>query len=144
MSRAASSPSTTARFDVSLRTRKTNTNVDSYHEGQIIQGIVKRIEKFGVFISIADSALTGMAHVSELCDGFVQDIDKLFKIGQEVQARVIKVDKENGKLSLGLKPSYFELGDEDEDVAVTADGQDSDDDLGPSPVGGRRQCYRSK
>ncbi len=117
------------KVDVSLRTRKTNTNVDSYHEGQIIQGIVKRIEKFGVFISIADSALTGMAHVSELCDGFVQDIDKLFKIGQEVQARVIKVDKENGKLSLGLKPSYFELGDEDEDVAVTADGQDSDDDL---------------
>ncbi len=132
------------KIDVSLRTRKTNSNVDGYHEGQIIQGTVKRIEKFGVFISIADSTLTGMAHVSELCDGFVQDIDKLFSVGQEVQARVIKVDKENGKLSLGLKPSYFDLGDEDEGQTTrTADGQDSDDDLDQALLAARGNAMSS-
>jgi rRNA biogenesis protein RRP5 len=135
------------KIDVSLRTRKTNTNVDGYREGQIVQGTVKRIEKFGVFISIADSTLTGMAHVSELCDGFVQDIDKLFKVGQEVQARVINVDKENGKLSLGLKPSYFELGDEgdedDDQNMLDADGQDSDDDLDQALLAARGDAMSS-
>ena len=118
------------KVDVSLRSRKANANVDAYTEGQIVKGTVKRIEKFGVFVAISDSALTGMAHVSELCDGFVQDIAKLFKVGQDVQARVIKVDKENGKLSLGLKPSYFELGDEGEDgEGDVVMAQSSDDDL---------------
>ncbi len=135
------------KIDVSLRTRKTNTNVDGYREGQIVQGTVKRIEKFGVFISIADSTLTGMAHVSELCDGFVQDIEKLFKVGQEVQARVINVDKENGKLSLGLKPSYFELGDEgdedDDQNMLDADGQDSDDDLDQALLAARGDAMSS-
>ena len=124
------------KIDVSLRTRKTNANVDAYNEGQIVKGTVKRIEKFGVFVSIADSPLTGMAHVSELCDGFVQDITRLFKVGQEVQARIVHVDTENGKLSLGLKPSYFELGDEgdgddgdDGDAVMGVAESDDDDDL---------------
>ena len=95
----------------------------------------------------ANSTLTGMAHVSELCDGFVQDIDKLFKVGQEVQARVINVDKENGKLSLGLKPSYFELGDEgdedDDQNMLDADGQDSDDDLDQALLAARGDAMSS-
>jgi len=74
-----------------------------------------------------------MAHVSELCDGFVQDITRLFKVGQEVQARIVNVDTENGKLSLGLKPSYFELGDEDDgddrDAVMGVAESDDDDDL---------------
>ena len=135
------------KIDVSLRTRKTNANVDGYHEGQIVKGTVKRIEKFGVFVSIADSSLTGMAHVSELCDGFVQDINRLFKVGQEVQARVVKVDKENGKLSLGLKPSYFELGDEENELNGAGNAQagdeDSDDDLDQALLAARGDIARS-
>eukprot|EP00889_Picochlorum_renovo_P001991 jgi/Picre1/29021/NNA_004415.t1 len=74
-------------IDITLRKRKTTVALkDSL--GQIVNGVVKRIEKFGVFVSIKDSPVTGLAHVSELSDGYVQDVFKLFSVGQDVKARV--------------------------------------------------------
>lgn len=118
------------KIDVTLRKRKTTVSVEGFSEGQIVNGVVKRIEKFGVFVSIKDSPVAGLAHVSELSDGYVQDVFKLFKVGQDVKARVISVDTEGGKLSLGLKPSYFELGDESEsdDGIMDIDQEESDID----------------
>lgn len=117
------------KIDVTLRTRKGTMNVDGYKEGQIVNGKVKRIEKFGVFISIDDSPVTGLAHMSELSDGYVQSVDSMFKVGQEVQARVIKVDKAAGKISLGLKPSYFEIGDETDGSMDVENPQSDEEDL---------------
>lgn len=113
-------------IDVTLRTRKTKVSVDAYSEGQIVDGKVRRIEKYGVFISLDDSSVSGLAHMSELCDGYVQNVDNLFKVGQAVRARIIKVDKEAGKLSLGLKPSYFDIGDETDDD-MEQDGSEGED-----------------
>ena len=117
-------------IDVTLRKRKTTVSVEGFSEGQIVNGVVKRIEKFGVFVSIKDPPVTGLAHVSELSDGYVQDVFKLFNVGQDVKARVISVDTEGGKLSLGLKPSYFELGDESDsdDGIMDIDQEESDID----------------
>ncbi|KAI8105276.1 hypothetical protein M9435_000444 [Picochlorum sp. BPE23] len=117
-------------IDITLRKRKATVSVEGFSEGQIVNGVVKRIEKFGVFVSIKDSPVTGLAHVSELSDGYVQDVFKLFSVGQDVKARVITVDTEGGKLSLGLKPSYFELGDESDsdDGIMDIDQEESDID----------------
>ena len=116
------------KVDITLRERKSNASVEAFQEGQIVKGSVKRIEKFGVFVTIHDSSVTGLAHLSELCDGYVQDVSNLFHVGQEVQARVIKVDRAGGKLSLGLKSSYFEMGDESDDGIMDIEAQ-SDDDI---------------
>jgi len=116
------------KVDITLRERKSSVSVEAFQEGQIVKGTVKRIEKFGVFVTIHESSVTGLAHLSELCDGYVQDVSKLFRVGQEVQARVIKVDKAGGKLSLGLKSSYFEMEDESDDGIMDIEDQ-SDDDI---------------
>ena len=99
------------KIDMTLRKRRVTLSLDKYHEGQVVAGKVKQIESYGIFIALRDSQVSGLAHVSELCDGYVQDIHKLFDIGQEVQARILSIDNQAGKMSLGLKPSYFELGD---------------------------------
>eukprot|EP00890_Picochlorum_soloecismus_P005949 jgi/Picsp_1/6355/NSC_03704-R1_protein rrp5 homolog len=120
------------KVDMTLRKRRVTLSLDKYHEGQVVAGKVKQIESYGIFIAIRDSNVSGLAHVSELCDGYVQDIHKLFTVGQEVQARILSIDNQAGKMSLGLKPSYFDLGDlsESDNAADVVDiEEDEGDDL---------------
>ena len=132
------------KIDLTLRQRKPRPSVASYKEGGVVKGRVKRIEKYGVFVQLEGGAV-GLAHVSEVADAFVADVNELFKVGQGVRARVLKVDAVANKLSLGLKPSYFEGeesseededdeeeggggGDFDETLREAAAVDDSDDD----------------
>lgn len=78
-----------------------------FKEGEVIFGIIKRIEKFGMFVTVEQSGVVGMCHVSEIADHYVKDIDKHYKVGDRVRARVVKVDSSNERISLGLKESYF-------------------------------------
>ena len=71
-----------SKIDVSLRKEKTMHGIENLTEGQIVRGIVRKVEKFGVFVQLEGLNLTGMAHVSELADGFVQDPGQLFKPNQ--------------------------------------------------------------
>ena len=109
---------------VELSLRNTNTSkqqqaadLEQIEEGQIVTGKVKRIEAFGVFVELegggGEKNVTGLAHKSELADAFVRDPGQLFSVGQIVKARVVGVDRKSGRLSLGLKPSYLSVGDED-------------------------------
>lgn len=99
------------KVDLTLRSRKVGPSLGSLEEGQVVRGRVKRLAKFGVFVELegkeAEGAM-GLAHVSEVADDYVKDLGSLFTPGQRVVARVLKVDAAQGKLSLGLKPSYFE------------------------------------
>ncbi len=96
--------------------------------GETVRGVVKRVEPYGAFISLDGSALVGMCHISEVADGRVKDLAAKLKLGQRVRARILTADVETGRLSLGLKPSYFadapEAGDGDamEEDALADDG----------------------
>lgn len=73
--------------------------------GEIIEGKITGITKYGAFVKIADDEkgeINGMIHISEISDGFTKDINELLKINQTVKAVVIGVN-ENGKLALSLK-----------------------------------------
>ena len=75
-------------------------------KGEIITGKVTGITKYGAFVSIAgeahESEAGGMIHISEISDGFIQDINEFLEINQTVKAVVLGVN-ENGKLALSLK-----------------------------------------
>ncbi|MEN8126183.1 MAG: 30S ribosomal protein S1 [Planctomycetota bacterium] len=70
-------------------------------EGQIRTGVVKNIADFGVFVDLG--GLDGLLHISDLSWGRISHPSELVELDQEIECVVIGVDKENEKISLGLK-----------------------------------------
>jgi len=118
------------RIEMTLRRRKVAVqDVSSLKEGQIVNGHIRRVENYGVFVDLG-GGLSGLAHVSQLTDGFVKDVAALFKPGQQVMARVMEVNNTSGRIALGLKPSYFEGEDIDllEKDGVGGSGDEDEDE----------------
>ncbi len=69
--------------------------------GKIYEGKVTGITKFGAFVEI-DKGTSGLVHISEVSNSFVNDINDILKIGDDVKVKVIKVN-ENGKISMSIK-----------------------------------------
>lgn len=69
--------------------------------GKIYEGKVTRITKFGAFVEI-EPGTTGMVHISEVANTFVNEIKDHLTEGQPVKVRVISVSDE-GKISLSIK-----------------------------------------
>jgi small subunit ribosomal protein S1 len=76
---------------------------EKYPIGTIIAGKIKNITDFGVFIGI-DEGIDGLVHISDLSwSQRVKHPSELFKKGQEVHAKVLKIDKQNERFSLSIK-----------------------------------------
>lgn len=73
-----------------------------YRVGDIIVGKVTGITKYGVFMSF-DGGYTGLIHISEISYSYVNDINMYFKVGDDVEVRVIEVDKKTSRLQLSMK-----------------------------------------
>lgn len=69
--------------------------------GQIRKGVVKNIADFGVFVDLG--GLDGLLHISDLSWGRISHPSEVVDLDQEIECVVIGVDKENEKISLGLK-----------------------------------------
>lgn len=73
--------------------------------GQVLDGTVKKIMPFGAFVDIG--GLDGLVHISDLTHDRIghgeKAIEKHVKPGQKVRVQVLKLDWENGKISLGMK-----------------------------------------
>jgi len=70
-------------------------------EGQVRRGVVKGITDFGVFVDLG--GVDGLLHISELSWGRVKHPSEVVQEGQEIDVKVLRVDKEKGKISLGRK-----------------------------------------
>ncbi|KAK4190364.1 hypothetical protein QBC35DRAFT_79376 [Podospora australis] len=103
-------------------------------EGETITGKIRKVEEFGAFIDLDGSAnLSGLCHRSEMADRAVKDARTLYKEGDSVKARILKVDAKAKRINLGLKPSYFKDGDDmdvddDEGAGAPLDGDSSDEE----------------
>ena len=75
---------------------------DDIKEGSTVTGTVVRLEKFGVFVDIG-AERPGMIHVSELASGYVNSPSDVVKVGDEVKAQVIKVNRKKRRIDLSLK-----------------------------------------
>ncbi len=84
------------------------TNVASeYSVGQTIEGVVSKITNFGAFIKLP-TGIDGLVHISELAEKEVGKVEDILKIGQTEKFRVIKVNPEERRLGLSLKPARAE------------------------------------
>lgn len=75
--------------------------LETLSEGQIIQGIVKNITNYGVFIDIG--GVDGLLHITDMTWGRVAHPSEMVKIGDNIAVKVLSFDKNNEKISLGLK-----------------------------------------
>lgn len=71
-------------------------------EGQIVPGVVRRLADFGAFVDIG-SGVEGLLHVSELAWSRVRHPSDVLKEGQEINVKVLNVDRDNERISLSLK-----------------------------------------
>lgn len=74
---------------------------ESLEEGQTRHGIVRRLTNFGAFVDLG--GVDGLLHVSEIAWGRVDHPADILSEGQELDVYVLGVDREGGKVSLGLK-----------------------------------------
>lgn len=102
------------RVEVTLKTssatsvQKSEVNdFSSILVGDIISGTIKRVESYGLFITIDDTNMVGLCHISELSDDHISNIETKYKAGERVAAKILKVDEERHRISLGMKNSYI-------------------------------------
>ncbi|GAB1410667.1 30S ribosomal protein S1 [Desulfovibrionales bacterium] len=96
------------RKRISLGMKQVNPNpwdlvAEKYPEGTILEASIKNITEFGLFIGIEDG-IDGLIHVSDLSwTKKIRHPNELYKVGDVVQAKVLTVDKESEKFTLGIK-----------------------------------------
>ncbi|MFV0349889.1 MAG: 30S ribosomal protein S1 [Halodesulfovibrio sp.] len=76
---------------------------EKYPEGTILEGVIKNITEVGMFIGIEDG-IDGLIHVSDISwTKKIRHPNEMYNVGDTVQAKVLTVDQENEKFTLGVK-----------------------------------------
>jgi len=75
--------------------------METLQEGQTIQGIVKNITNYGVFIDIG--GVDGLLHITDMTWGRLSHPSEIVKIGDTINVKILSIDKDNSKISLGMK-----------------------------------------
>lgn len=120
------------RVEVTLKTstvsntpKSETTDLSRFHVGDLISGRIKRVESFGLFIAIDNTNMVGLCHVSEISDDHIENIEANYRAGERVNARILKVDEERHRISLGMKNSYMR----DESVPQIQSEEESDEPM---------------
>ncbi len=82
-------------------TRRKEATLKNLEEGIIVEGQVKNITEYGAFIDLG--GLDGLLHITDMSWGRIQNPNELFKVGDVIQVKVLKFDRERGRVSLGYK-----------------------------------------
>jgi small subunit ribosomal protein S1 len=70
-------------------------------EGQVRSGVVRSVKDFGAFVDLG--GVDGLLHIAEMSWSRVQNAGELVKVGDEIQVKVLRIDRDTRKVSLGLK-----------------------------------------
>ena len=81
--------------------KKRGQLLESLKVGDIVTGVVRRILDFGAFVDI--DGMDGLLHISEMSYSRIQHPSEMLKIGDVLEVKVLKLEPDTGKLSLGLK-----------------------------------------
>ena len=80
-----------------LREKMRNT----LEEGQTIRGTITNITDYGLFIDLG--GMDGLCHITDLSWGRVSHPSKLYTVGEEIEVKILKYDKDSDRVSLGVK-----------------------------------------
>ncbi len=83
------------------RDKKRLVTLSALQEGQVVDGIVKNITEYGVFIDLG--GIDGLLHITDISWGRVNHPSEHFMVGDRVKVTILRYDKETGRVSLGYK-----------------------------------------
>jgi len=75
--------------------------VQNLEEGQVIDGVVKNITDYGAFVDLG--GIDGLLHVTDIAWRRVNHPTEVLTIGQTVKVKIIKINHETHRISLGMK-----------------------------------------
>ncbi len=87
--------------------------LESLQEGMVMKGVVKNLTDYGAFVDLG--GVDGLLHITDMAWKRIKHPSEIVEVGQEIEVKVLKFDRERNRVSLGLK----QLG-EDPWVAITA------------------------
>jgi len=79
---------------------------EHYKPGMVVRGAVTKITNFGVFVEL-EQDLEGLLHISELADHKVENPQDVVKPGDEVDVKILRVDRQDRKIGLSLKRAQW-------------------------------------
>ncbi len=83
------------------RETKRTATLNTIHEGKILNGVVKNLTEYGVFVDLG--GVDGLLHITDISWGRVKHPSELFKVGDEITVKVLNLDVEKERVSLGMK-----------------------------------------
>ncbi len=84
-----------------INTRKKEEIFSRITPGQVVTGVVSRLTDFGAFVDLG--GIDGLLHISDISWSYIKHPREVLKRQQKIEVLVLKVDKENERISLGLK-----------------------------------------
>jgi small subunit ribosomal protein S1 len=97
--------------------------------GQLVKGTVSKVASFGAFIQL-EGELDGLVHISQISEDRVAKVKDVLKPGQEVEARVIRLNKAERRIGLSIKAASYSDADFERERAALEDSSKSTDFLG--------------
>ncbi len=83
------------------------SNIDeTFKVGDLVKGTVAKIASFGAFVQLEDD-IDGLVHISQLSEDHVAKVKDILKVGDDVEARVIKVDRNERRIGLSIKAAEY-------------------------------------
>jgi len=83
------------------------TDIDAHFRiGDVVQGTISKIANFGAFVELKDG-IDGMVHISQIKEERVEKVKDELKPGQQVTARVVKIDREGRRIGLSIKAANY-------------------------------------
>lgn len=82
-------------------TEKKGDTLNVLEEGVIMEGQVKNITEYGAFIDLG--GIDGLLHITDMSWGRIQSPNDLFKVGDRIQVKILKFDRDRERISLGYK-----------------------------------------
>ena len=83
------------------RESKKSATLESIHEGKVIEGIVKNITEYGVFVDLG--GVDGLLHITDISWGRVKHPSELFSVGDKITVKILSFDLEKERVSLGTR-----------------------------------------
>ena len=83
------------------RESKRTKTLSAIHEGKVVAGIVKNLTEYGVFVDLG--GVDGLLHITDISWGRVKHPSELFTVGDEINVKILSLDLERERVSLGMK-----------------------------------------